>query len=384
MKNNNFLYGASNYTYIMQGMVTTSLGLLLPHMMITYSLDYTQSGSMIFFLLIGGVVSATCGGMLISRTGEKALVIIGAYCILAGYAAIIFVNRIIIIYTLLFLVGTGTGFINIGLNTLIARVSDSNPKQLSKLHMFFAIGAVLLTLLVSLINKFGLPWKIYLYLIIAMCAVTVLLFRSIKTDIQAKSNEEHKIDWAFFKKADIYVFILLLFFYVGSETAVNGWIITFLNESKIIASVHSSYILTVLWGLVILGRFLNQKISDSISLEQRLIVCAVAILISYIVLITTTAAFGVIISVMVLGLAMSAFFPNAVANAADRTRDNSAAMGLLFSFGGLGGSVVPWLNGVIADSYGIAVSMKAIIASIMLLFIASIINFFLKKSSKKA
>ncbi len=383
MKNNNFIYWASNFTYIIQGMVTTSMGLLLPHMMLNYSIDYAQGGSMIFFLLIGGVISSTYGGMLISRTGEKALVILGALFIIAGYTATIFASNIIVVYILFFIVGTGTGFFNIALNTLVAGVSGSSPKKISILHMFFAVGALLMTLLAAAINNFNLSWKVYLYVVILLSAISIALFSKINVETSAKKKENHKIDWSFLKKPDLYVFITLLFFYVGSETAVNGWIVTFLNDSKIISEGSSSYVLSILWGLVIIGRFANQKLNENISMETRTIVCAFVILVSYIALITTTAAAGVVLSVVVLGLAMSAFFPNAVANAAERLSDNASALGLLLSFGGLGGSVIPWLNGVIADSYGISVSMKAIIVSILLLFIAAIINVLLKKTKEK-
>ena len=334
MNSKNFIYKSSNYTYIIQGMITTSLGLLLPHMMVTYSLDYAQGGSMIFFLLIGGVISASYGGALINRTGEKLLVIFGALLIISGYGVVIFAQSVTLVYIMLFIVGTGTGFYNIALNTLIAKISESDPRKLSKLHMFFAVGALLATFIISGISSFNLSWKMFLYVMIAMNLVTVLLFIKTDTLSSGKKEEHHKMDLSFFRKPYIYIFTAMLFFYVGAETAVNGWVVTFINERKIIAASGSGYVLSVLWGIVILGRFLNQKISSAFSLEARLLLCSFLILFSYVFLINSGYAFGIILSVIILGLAMSAFFPNAVANASDRMKDNSVALGLLLSVGG--------------------------------------------------
>ena len=378
MTKQKFIYFSSFFTYTIQGMVTISLGLLMPHMMSSYNIDYSQGGTMIFCLLGGGVISSTFGGVLINRLGEKMLTIIGALCIIFGYGVMLFVNNVTLIYFLLTAVGLGTGFFNITLNTLVANVSNSDNRKINALHTFFAVGALLVTLLIAFITYYKLSWKLFLYVVLTMTGICVFLFSIMTVEHHKEKVKPKKNDLSFFKKPYIYIFVSLLFLYVGIEGAINGWAVTFLNESGIVSASASNYVLSVLWILVIIGRLINRRIKKSVTLESRLIVCSIIILLSYILLIKTSSAVFLVISVVVLGLAMSAFYPNSIANSSEKIKDNATALGLILSFGGLGGAVIPWVNGVVADHYGLNAGMMVVIVFILLLIFASSINVFLK------
>ncbi|MEX1378150.1 MAG: MFS transporter [Eubacteriales bacterium] len=374
MTKKNSIYYPSFFTYTLQGMIALSIGLLMPFILDAYSISYSQGGSMIFFLLLGGMMSSTAGGMLIGKAGEKFVIIVGALCVLFGYGIFLFVENIKIIYILLFFVGIGTGLFNIALNTLVAFVSDSDAKKINSLHMFFAVGALLATIIVASISFFNLNWKIFICIIDAMAFATILMFAKMDIHKHKQDKRDHKLDLSFFKKPYIYIFLALLFFYVGIENAVNGWIVTFLSESKIVSETASNSVLSVLWLLVIIGRLINRRLKKSITLESRIVVTSIIILLSYVLLITTSSVFVLLASVVILGLAMSAFYPNVIANSSEKIKSNSTALGLILSFGGLGGAVIPWINGLVADSKGLQMGMYAVILSIVLLIVAAICN----------
>ena len=370
----NIVYYASFFAYTLQGMIALSIGLLMPFILDAFSITYSQGGSMIFFLLLGGMVSSTLGGMLIGKTGEKFVIIIGALCVLFGYGLFLFVYNIVIVYILLFIAGLGTGLFNIALNTLIAYVSDSNTKKINLLHMFFAVGALLSTIIVAGISYFNLNWKLFILIIAAMSLITILLFAKMDIHKHKPDKREHKIDLSFLKNPLIYIFLALLFFYVGIENAVNGWIVTFLGESHIVSESASNSVLAVLWSLVIIGRIINRRLNESITLECRILVTSIIILFSYTLMITTASVVVLLASVVILGLAMSAFYPNVIANSSQKIKNNAAALGLILSFGGLGGAVIPWINGLIADSKGLQIGMYAVVISVFFLIIAALFN----------
>jgi len=376
MTNKNLVYYASFFTYTIQGMVAISLGLLIPHMSITYSINHSQSGTMILFMLLGGTIASTVGGLLNDRLGEKTLTIIGSLCLILGYSMMLLINNITIIFILLFIVGCGTGIFNIALNMLVATVSRSNPKKTNALHTFFAIGAVLATIIITIITYYELPWKIFLFILIAMSATSILLFANIHIERHAQKSKSKSNDLSFFKKPQIYILVLLTFFYVGAECSINGWAVTFFNESGIVSNSASNTVLTIFWVLVIIGRLLNQRLS--ITLESRIIGSSIIILISYVLLLSTSSIIVLIVSVIMLGLSMSAFYPNVVANSSEKLKDNATAIGLILSFGGLGGAVIPWTSGIIAESNGIKAGMYAVIVSIIFLIIASLLNSLLR------
>lgn len=380
MKKKNYIYNASFFTYILQGMITISIGLLMPYMMAEYNMDYTQGGSMIFFMLLGGMTASTAAGAFVKKIGQKSLVIIGAVSIIVGYSIMIFADSVWLVYVLLFMVGTGTGIFNTALNSLVAKISDSDHKKINILHTFYAIGALMMTLLAAGIARFSLNWKIYLYFVISMTVIAILLFVKVKTQANEPEKEHKRNDLSFLSVPYFYVFVALIFLYVGIELAVNGWVVTFLNESAIVSTSASNYVLTVLWILVIIGRYINRHLNKNITLESRIMVCSVVILLSYLVLINTTSVLVLGISVIVLGLAMSAFYPNVIANAQQKIKDNAAALGIILSFGGLGGAIIPWINGVIADGYGLKAGMQIVVGFIVILIISGIINLLLQRN----
>lgn len=381
MAKKNLIYTASFFAYTIQGMVTVSLGLLMPHMMASFSMDYTQGGSMIFFMLLGGVIASAFAGVLVNRLGEKTLIFLGALCIIAGYSIMIFTNNINIIYLLLYVVGTGTGIFNIALNSVVANVSNNDHKKINMLHTFYAVGALWMTLFAAAITYYHLPWKLFLYMVISFTVLCIILFSKVTVAHHEEKIESKNNNFSFFKRPYFYIFLTLMFFYVGSEIAINGWIVTFLNEKSIVSNAASNYVLTILWALVILGRYINRHIKKSITLESRIMVCSLVIMASYLFLINTSSIVGLVISVIVLGLSMSAFYPNIIANTSEKIKDNATALGLIMSFGGLGGAVVPWINGVIADGYGLKVGMMAVSVAIGFLIIASAANIIFKKKN---
>jgi len=205
-----------------------------------------------------------------------------------------------------------------------------------------------------------------------MSAISILLFANIHIEKHGQQTKLKSNDFSFFKKSQIYILVLLTFFYVGAECAINGWAVTFFNESGIVSNSASNTVLTIFWILVIIGRILNQRLS--ITLERRLIGSSIIMLFSYILLLSTSSIIVLIVSVVMLGLSMSSFYPNVVANSSEKLEDNAIAIGLILSFGGLGGAVIPWTSGIIAESKGIKAGMYAVIVSIIFLIIASLLN----------
>lgn len=378
MTNKNLVYYASYLAYTIQGMVVFSLGVLMPHMMSSLSLDYTQGGSMIFFMLLGGMIASTVAGALVNKLGEKFLIILGAFCIITGYVIMIFLNEIIVIYMLLFVVGAGTGVFNTALNSAITSVSNNDHKKLNTLHTFYAIGAMIMTIFAGIITYYNLFWKVYLYVIVAMSVICVFLFSKVKIEHHEEMKKPKQNDFKFFANPYFYIFISLMFLYVGVEIAINGWIVIFLNDSGIVSNFASNYVLTVLWILVIIGRYINRIIKKNVTFETRLMLCAFLIMMSYIALVNTSSIALLVISVAILGLSMSSYYPNIIANISQRIKGNATALGLSMSFGGLGGAIIPWVSGFVADGYGLNSAMQIVIVFIGFLIIAATANVVLK------
>ena len=74
------------------------------------------------------------------------------------------------------------------------------------------------------------------------------------------------------------------------------------------------------------------------------------------------------------GVFYSTIYPTTVANASSIIKDSGTATGIMLSFGGLGGAILPYLIGVISKESGIDMGMNTIIVYSIILLILTIIN----------
>ena len=73
------------------------------------------------------------------------------------------------------------------------------------------------------------------------------------TDMETQSIKS-KISFTFLNDVRFYVFMLLLFFYVGSESIINGWLATYLLDTGIADEYSARGLLSITWFAVIIGR----------------------------------------------------------------------------------------------------------------------------------
>jgi fucose permease len=71
--------------------------------------------------------------------------------------------------------------------------------------------------------------------------------------------------------------------------------------------------------------------------------------------------------VIFMGLFFAGVYPTTVANASLLIKGSGTAAGIMMSLGGLGGAVVPYINGVIAEARGMYAGMVVIIFSSFIL-----------------
>jgi fucose permease len=80
------------------------------------------------------------------------------------------------------------------------------------------------------------------------------------------------------------------------------------------------------------------------------------------------------LAVILLGLAMSAFYGMTLANAGELVTKSAVASGLLMSFGGLGASLLPYIAGIFAQNHGILAGIHVLVFTAALLLILTLAN----------
>lgn len=229
----------------------------------------------------------------------------------------------------------------------------------------------------------GLSWRLIPVIILLLSIV--LLIKTLKmpipetTDVHRDVENKNKV----FKNARYYLFMLILFLYVGSENSINIWLVTYLDNMEMMAPAVSQYFLSFFWLVIIIGRFIVGRVSGKIKSEVILFIGGTGGMISFYMFLVYPQPYLKFVFIIVLGLCFAGIFPTTVANANYTIKGNSLAIGIFLSFGGMGGAVVPWINGIVADKGGINASMVVTAVSCGLLAFAAFINVIVGKRQKK-
>ena len=144
----------------------------------------------------------------------------------------------------------------------------------------------------------------------------------------------------------------LILLYVGSETAISGWVAAFARRMAGGQGAWA-YAPTAFWTAQTAGRLLAPLLLRRISEPRLLVSSLVAAVIAVLMLSSAaTSVAGVIGASALAGLGVAAIFPLLWAGVTREVAPSRpAAVGPLFAAGGVGGAVLPWLVGVVSTAW---------------------------------
>jgi len=147
--------------------------------------------------------------------------------------------------------------------------------------------------------------------------------------------------------------ILSIFLYVGAEVAIGSSIANYLMTPHILgaAPLTAGRLVSVYWGLAMVGRFIGSAVLRKVSPAKVLTVCAVG---AGLLAATSGLSSGLVAAVAILavGLFNSIMFPTIFTLAIEGLGDSAPQASGLLCLGIVGGAAVPLLTGVVADRLG--------------------------------
>lgn len=371
---------SSCYAYFVNGLLILMTGTVLTYLMQDYGLDYNLGGFLVSVQAIGNLLSGLFSGAIIYLLGRRKSLLLVATAFTIGFGGIIFASSPILLFALMFLTGIGWGLNNNLLNILVTEATDGNSSYTNLLHMSFAIGAFISPLIVSTLVGFNISWKVPVLLIAVASASLAPIFT--KMPLEEKIKEEKgkkKLSFAFLKDPQYFIYTIILFCYVGSETCLNSWLITYLVERGIMEITRAQMILSLLWLVIIFGRIVIAYISSYIRKDVLLTVQCIGMFASIGIFLINKNPMIAIIAIIAIGLSMAGIYPTTVANASYIVTGEGLGSGVMFAGGGLGAAVVPYLAGAIAKNKGILVGMLSTLIIVVIMVILAVINMMIIK-----
>lgn len=373
--------------FFMWGFITVINNTLLPHLRSVFELTYLQTTTIESVWFVAYFVASIPAAKLIERVGYQRALVIGLGIMGAGALIMIPAARMPsygITLTALFIIASGITLLQVAANPYVAVVGspETASARLNLVQAFNSLGTTLAPLFGGYLilgrttsgtshadaaaltaaerladaQSVQLPYLIVAGVLIAL-AVVIARFKLPAFSAAAQRAaqvERHKL--SLWQHRNLVFGVPAIFIYLIAEIGVSNLFINFVSQPHIGNVTHeqASHYLFLLWGGMMVGRFLGSFAMRAVAAEKVLAVAsAVACLIMLIVVFSHGAvAMWALISI---GLFHSIMFPTiftlGIRGLGPLTEEGS---GLLIM--AIAGGALVVVQGWLADTYGLQLS----------------------------
>jgi len=368
--------------FLISAMMCISTGQLLPFIRDAKGLDYAFCGIIVSMHSVGNLISSFTAGLLPKWLGRKRSMILFNLCISLSYVLILLGSNKYIIALAFLLTGIARGASSNYLNTEVNNSMTGSATALNILHASYAVGALLFPIiLLVLVGSDPSRWTIACIFMLIMGIISVILYYIMPISEDNKNEVSKTSDHSFFKEKMFYLVLFGLFFYLCSEQAVIGWLVTYFKDTGYLKDPLASLTTTIQWSMVLIGRLVVAYLTKKIDKRKLLPLMGVGSIIFFIILLFSKTTLPIIISIAGFGFFMAGVYPTITSFGGDLMKKYPMCWSYIITGAGLGSIIMPTIIGFIADTYGIYIGMSSII---IVMAIEMAIMLLIVKNSKKS
>ena len=364
-------------SFFVFGFVDNLKGPLLPEILRTEGMSYAQGGTFFLAAYVGFIIATLTSGVLADMLSNRHVMLLSAVCLIVGAGGLNVATSLPLLNLFMVVIGLGLGGIEVGANGLMVELhTTARARYLNLLGMFHGVGSLTVPLLVAWLIAIPLQWP-QIYLSTAVLAIPVLAIfavaraaaepvtPSIQTGQTSLAGQVTRWSWSELLRLGfsrrMAWFYLLISSYVAAELGLAAWLVEYLQQVQHISVTLSSFYLSCFFVLIMLGRFFGSWWIERVGYLRMI---AIALCGTFACL--AGGIFGPDSWTWLLpasGLFMSIIFPTiAAAVAAAHPTNVGSIFGLLFTFGGVGGALGPWVIGLVSQAYGLSWGLATTLA----------------------
>ncbi len=376
------------FAFFCNGTIALVLGSLMPDLKTAYGLSDTVSGIFLSAHSAGNLIAGLTSALIPLFLGEKKSIMLLSGLAFAGFAMMLLWGWPGWLFLAFVLVGFGRGSVSNFCNRTVNRLSGGSPVAQNVLSVFFAIAAVL-TPLVFLFLRNTFSWQIGLGYVILLGVISALNMSrmQIKNDRPDRKDKTNST-LVFLKNPSFLILGAMMFCYLCSEFAINGWLVTYIqNKENLLAALaasgsdvktYSQTMASLLWVVMLFGRLGCAWLCSKVSQKVLMLISSIGVVIFYALMLMSSSMLTVSIAVAGLGLCMSGINPMIYADAAIFTNTYPMATSLILCIGSAGAILMPTVVGSLAEVFGFTGGMSAILVTVVLLAVFSFLNLVVK------
>ncbi|GGG92127.1 MFS transporter [Silvibacterium dinghuense] len=330
---------------ILSGLATVLLGPILPAISVRWNLTDAQSGALFTAQFIGAVL-----GSIVSSYRRRHSVVFGHMAIALGLAGLA-INNYFAAFAALVIMGTGIGAAVTATNLIFGtEYPEMRGRLLTRTNLCWGLGAVSAPQFAAWAEHHGALRLFLLAIAMATFAVSLWLSPMLRGALSFRTRQN--IPTRDNLTAPLFVlFSAILFLYVGGETAIAGWISTYMHRFAGLTVATSSLIVGIFWLSIVAGRLLAPILLRLMPEFALLIVSILAAILGLLPLLARHSLGFAIGSIVITGMGCASIFPLATSRLLARV-GRSQRSGWIFAICGSGGAVLPWSMGMLSERSG--------------------------------
>ncbi|MGZ8982671.1 MAG: sugar MFS transporter [Methylotenera sp.] len=373
--------------FFMWGLLTSLNDVLIPHLKAVYTLSYTQAMLVQFCFFGAYFVISLPAGMLIRKVGYQSGAVIGL--IVAAMGCAMFYPASVSGYMLFlfafFVLASGITILQVAANPYVTALGDAHSasSRLTLTQAFNSLGTtigptlggmlILTGTLLTATQLAALPQAEqalyrakeaatvqgpYLALGAALLVLAVLfaLARLPKIDHDELTPDSPTANSkkSLLSHRNLSLGAIGIFLYVGAEVSIGSFLISFLGEGHVagLTPTDAAHYVSYYWGGAMIGRFIGFFVMQQVSPGKTLVFNATF---SIMLILTAILSNGQVAmwSIIAVGLCNSIMFPTIFSMALHKLGKLTGQASGLLCMAIVGGAIVPFAQGFLADTIGL-------------------------------
>jgi MFS transporter, FHS family, glucose/mannose:H+ symporter len=353
------------------GIVLTTLGAVLPSVIVRFGIDKAAAGALFLLMTFGILAGSLVFGPIVDRHGYRGMLAAATAFIIVGLEGIAFARGLGELHAAIVIIGLGGGVINGGANALVADIStEGKGANLNLLGVFFGIGAMGVPFVLgALSGAFSHAAVLAAVGALVIVPLVVIMLTRFPAPKQAQGFPIAAAG-RLFREPLLLLMGLMLFLESGIEITVGGWTSTFVKEELAVPERSALFLLSLYWMGMMLARLALGAILRRVSPFRVLYSCITIALIGTALLLSTERVAVAAIGVFLVGAGLAATFPTVLGFIGDRYAALSGtAFSLAIAMALVGGMLLPYAAGVLGGRYGLRGSLLIVPAALVTLTI---------------
>ena len=348
--------------FAMGGLHAGALGVVWIYVQADFDLTLSALGVLVTVATLGRVLTSAASGPLINRFGIAWVLITGIG--VTGASLFIFAAAPVWIVVLLaaFISGVGSGVMAAGINAFAA--VNFSARQMNWLHGSFGIGSTIGPLVVTtLVIDLGLAWR-WAYVLFAAMRVLILLgfilTRKEWTLGEAKNKRGERAHATLRQTMRIpivWLMIMTFMMVTGIELVAGQFSNSFLIDARQIDPKIAGSWVSMYWASLTVSRFLVGFVISRIGNNMFLRLNMLGVVCGALLLWSGISEMSALVGLALIGFCIAPFSPLLTSDTPARVGNHHVANAIGFQFTGasLGMAILPWLAGILAETFGLEI-----------------------------